>query len=169
MHLIFKSILLFIALVIFIPSQHFYAQEYDSSLGFRIGLSSGLTGKIFFHRHGAFKTMSAMEGIVSIRYKGFMCTALYENHVGVFKTKGFYLYYGGGAHIGLWDSDQVLWESELTGRNVYTGIDGIIGLEYVIRDIPLSVGLDWKPSFNLYRETNVNIDDIALSVRYLFD
>jgi len=146
-----------------------HAQEYDASIGVRAGLNPGITGKIFLARHSVFKTMGAFEGIAAARFKGAAFTVLYEFHKEVFDTRGLYLYFGGGIHVAYWDSDEVFWETDNLGLNTYAGIDGIIGLEYVVQDFPVTFGMDWKPTINIIRDTAGLIDDIAVSVRYYFD
>ncbi|MBL7111322.1 MAG: hypothetical protein ISS19_05210 [Bacteroidales bacterium] len=145
------------------------AQEYDSGIGVRAGLNPGITGKIFMARHSVFKTMGALEGIVAVRFKGVAVTGLYEFHTEVFDTKGLYLYFGGGIHVAYWDSEEVFWETDNSGMQTYAGLDGIIGLEYVVQDFPLTFGMDWKPNLNLIGDNAGIIDDIAVSVRYYFD
>jgi hypothetical protein len=48
------------------------------------------------------------------------------------------------------------------------GIDGIIGMEYNIEEIPFNISLDWKPGFNILGHTGFWGDELALSVRYIF-
>ena len=145
------------------------AQEYDSGIGIRAGLNPGVTGKIFFARHSVFKTMGALEGIAAIRFKGLAVTTLYEFHTEIFDTEGFYLFFGGGIHVAYWNNNEVFWETENQEMQTYAGLDGIIGLEYVIRDIPLTIGMDWKPFITLIGDNQGLIDDIAVCLRYYFD
>ncbi|KPK86165.1 MAG: hypothetical protein AMS27_05715 [Bacteroides sp. SM23_62_1] len=143
-------------------------QHYDFAAGVRIGLSYGINGKLFLKTNQAVQSRGAIEGIVSFRHKGIMGSLLYEYHFEVFDTEGMYLYCGGGMHAGMLNSDEVPWETDHTGKKPYAGLDGIIGLEYAFSDIPVSVGLDWKPGFNIISDFNLIIDDIALSVRITF-
>lgn len=149
--------------------QSLKCQDYDFAAGVRIGLSYGINGKFFLGTNRAVQSRGAIEAIASFRYKGMMGSILYEYHYEVFDTEGMYLYCGGGIHGGLFDSDEVPWETDKTEKNLYAGLDGIIGLEYVFSDIPVSVGLDWKPCFNIISDVNLIIDDIALSIRLTFD
>ena len=48
------------------------------------------------------------------------------------------------------------------------GIDGILGMEYNIQEIPFNISLDWKPAFNLIGYTGFWGDEIALSIRFIF-
>ena len=164
-----RSLLACFFLVYFLNTETSVAQEYDAGIGVRAGLNPGITGKIFFARHSVFKTMGAIEGIAAVRFKGFAVTALYEFHKEVFDTRGFYLFFGAGLHLAYWDSGEVFWETDKSGKQIYAGPDAIIGLEYVLQDIPVTIGMDWKPNFNLIGDNAGIIDDIAVSVRYYFD
>jgi hypothetical protein len=136
------------------------AQDYDTGIGVRGGVAWGLTVKHFITTDGA------GELILTRRHNGFNTTGLFEQHLPVFDTEGFYFFYGGGVHLGLWNTDQ---DKVLHDLKVYAGIDGIIGLEYSLEDLPLSVGLDWKPGINIISDFGLFIDDIAVSVRFLLD
>jgi hypothetical protein len=138
------------------------AQDYDTGLGLRASVSPGISVKHFF------TTNMAGEGILTVRWGGFNATGLAEWHLPVFDTEGFYFYYGGGAHLGVWDSGRDYYSSTKQGTNFFLGVDGIIGLEYDFFDIPLSIGLDWKPGMNVIADFGFFWDDLALSFRYLF-
>jgi len=135
------------------------AQDYENSLGLRAGLSTGISFKHFF------SSTDAAEGILSMRYGGFCITGLYERHQSAFKTDGLYFYYGGGAHLGFYDSHP--WKDPDDSVTLI-GIDGIIGLEYIFEEIPFNISLDWKPAINLGGYTNFLADELALSFRYIF-
>ena len=134
------------------------AQDYENAIGFRFGLSNGLTFKHFISSN------DAVEGILSTRWGGFNITGLFERHLSAFDTDGLYFYYGGGGHIGsfnnTWFNDNV--------SHIVIGVDGILGLEYVLPDYPFNFSLDWKPGFNLIGYTGFWGDELALSVRYTF-
>ena len=56
------------------------------------------------------------------------------------KSENFKWYIGPGAHVGLY-SDKYY------GGNFLTiGIDGVLGLDYKIKNAPLDISLDWQPS-----------------------
>lgn len=139
-------------------SLHAHCQDYDTGLGIRTGVAWGLTVKHFVQTDGA------VEGIISRRFNGLLATGLYEKHIPVFDTEGFYFFYGGGVHLGMWKKDIKDWFSS---TDFQAGLDGIIGLEYSFGDVPLSLGMDWKPGFNLVSDPGMYIDNIAVSIRYL--
>ncbi len=134
------------------------AQDYENSAGIRLGLSNGISFKHFF------TTGDAAEGILTTRWGGFNLTGLLERHKAPFKTDGLYFFYGAGAHFGSYNNS---WFSDSNNHTVI-GIDGIAGLEYVLRDLPLNVSLDWKPGINLIGYTGFWADELALTARYIF-
>jgi hypothetical protein len=48
------------------------------------------------------------------------------------------------------------------------GIDGILGIEYNFEEVPINIGVDWKPAFNLTGYSGFWGDGGALSIRYIF-
>jgi len=138
------------------------AQDYHTGLGIRGGFSNGITLKHFY------TTDIAVEGILTTRWQGFKITGLAEWHIPVFDTEGLYFFYGGGIHLGIWDSEADYFGNQVAGNSLFLGIDGIIGLEYAFPGIPLSLGLDWKPGFEIVSDFGFAHDEIAFSARYLF-
>ena len=138
------------------------AQDYHTGLGLRASMAPGISVKHFI------TTDMAGEGILTARWGGFNATALAEFHLPVFDTEGFYFFYGGGAHLGVWDTGRDFYGDTRDGTRLFLGIDGIIGLEYAFLDIPLSVGMDWKPGMNFLADFGLFFDDLAISLRYLF-
>ncbi len=139
------------------------AQDYNTGIGFRGGLSNGLTIKHFISYN------SAIEGLLSTRWRGFHITGLYEIHNQVFGTPRLNWYYGAGAHIGFWDGhrDHPWFKDDVNSHSVI-GIDGIIGIEYNIEPIPFNISLDWKPGLNILGYTGFWSDELALSLRFIF-
>lgn len=134
------------------------SQEYIDAIGIRGGLDIGLNYKHFLTDTKSF------EGILSTRYRGIKLTGLYEIQATAFDQKGLYWYYGGGAHLGYYQKYDGSKISENENTTVL-GIDGILGLEYTIYDIPLSISLDWKPALNITGPLFWG-DDVAISLRF---
>ena len=126
-----------------------------------MGYRRGLTLKHFVGSKAAF------EGILSTRWSGFDITGLYEIHNIAFEVDRLRWYYGGGAHIGFWNGDNVTWGDEGSSYTVI-GIDGILGIEYSFSEAPINIGIDWKPAINLVGYTGFWADGGALSIRYIF-
>jgi len=137
-----------------------FSQSYDNAVGLRGGLASGIT---FKHMLG---DKAGLEFIADSRWRGFSLTGLYEIHAQAFNVDGLNWYYGLGAHVGSFRGNN---------RNIYftddrtiVGIDGIIGIEYNITDIPINISLDYKPAFNIIGYSGFWGDNGALSIRYYF-
>lgn len=149
-----------ILILIFLISLNTRSQDYDIGLGIKAGMAPGVSAKYFLTTNGA------LEGIATFRWGGVNVTGLAEFHVPVFDTKGMTFYYGGGIHLGVWDSGKAIDRPD-TGSKFNFGIDGIVGLEYAFFRVPLSLGLDWKPNFNIVTDSRVIMDEISFVVRYL--
>ena len=135
-----------------------FAQNYTTAIGVRAGLANGLTVKHFISEN------RAVEGILSTRWQGFSITGLYEIHANAFNNSHWNWYYGFGAHLGVYDGNDSWGDNGVNYTIV--GVDGIVGLEYRIVDIPINLSLDWKPALNLIGYSGFWADGFALSVRY---
>lgn len=154
----FRKIFLLFAVVLF--SVTTIAQDYQNAVGLRGGYVGGITFKHFLGES------KAVDGILSFRQQGVLVTGLYEIHKNAFEVERLNWYYGYGAHVGIWGAN--------TERDFYPdggpiiGIDGVIGIEYYISEIPFTIGVDWKPAINLIGRAGFWAEDAALSVRYVF-
>lgn len=155
-----KKLLLSFALVICIVTTS-VAQDYNTGIGFRGGPFLGLTVKHFISER------SALEGLLSTRWKGFEITGLYEIHNQAFDVDRLKWYYGVGGHLGFYNGDNTTW-GDIGNTYTVVGIDGIIGLEYSFDEIPINLSLDWKPSFSFIGYSHFTPDGAALSLRYIF-
>ena len=144
-------------------------KNYNTGLGIRLGYAYGLSVKHFLSESVSF------EGIVSSRYygrgryygrrydrgyAGFNFTALFQKHWQIGNINGFNWFVGGGAHIGANGYDDRPY--------AVFGIDGNIGLEYTIPNVPVTFQLDYKPSIHIYQYYELGYDEVALSIRYVF-
>jgi hypothetical protein len=83
-------------------------------------------------------------------------------------------FYGAGLHAGYesWDEPRYYNNDRwfTTRSSIIAGLDGLAGVEYVFYEIPISVGLEVKPYFDLFgREMfDVHLFDFALTIKYLF-
>jgi hypothetical protein len=138
-----------------------FSQDYSTGIGARLGYSNGLTVKHFI------SGTSALEGILSSRWRGFEVTGLYELNYNAFNTPRLNWYIGFGGHVGFWNGDHAYWGNRGESYTV-VGIDGIIGLEYNFIEVPIGLSIDWKPEFNFIGYSGFWGDGGALSVRYIF-
>jgi hypothetical protein len=157
-----KKILMF-CLVLFSLSSIVSAQDYRTGIGLRGGFANGLTIKHFTGEK------SALEFLLASRWRGVEITVLYEIHNQAFDAERLKWYYGFGGHVGFWNGDYTnkYWGDPGTQYTV-VGIDGILGLEYSFSEVPINIGLDWKPAFNLIGYSGFWADGGALSIRFIF-
>lgn len=156
-----KKIIIALTLLLSI-SYNSNAQDYSTGIGLRGGFASGITIKHFIGEK------AALEGIVGTVYRGAFITGLYEIHsYSAFDVERLNWYYGAGGHIGFWNG--YVGHPWFNTNRSYTviGVDGILGMEYNIEEIPINISLDIKPAFNLVGYTGLWIDG-AFSVRYIF-
>ena len=152
---------LVMTLILGVVSMKSSAQDYNTAIGLRGGWHYGLTVKHFVN------STDALEILLVSAWRGFEVTGLYERHATAFGVSRLNWYYGAGAHIGSFRGGP--WFDE-DGDDTHTviGIDGIIGLEYNIGDIPFNISVDWKPELNLVGYSSFWGGDGALSLRYTF-
>ncbi len=120
--------------------------QYNTSIGIRIGGTSGVTAKYFY------KPSTAVEGIIGTFGDGFSITGLMEKYSPVYNANGLYVYYGGGAHVAFYndrDNYTTHFGREVDyhkNNDVGFGVNGIVGIEYRLPEgIPIAISLDLKP------------------------
>ena len=146
-----------------------HAQQYNTAIGLRFGGTSGLTIK------HAYRPSMTFEGIVGGFPNGFSITGLVEKNQLAFNTPGLNWYYGGGAHVSVYNGRSTLYnrfgrELEYPDANdVGFGIDGIIGLEYRLPDnVPIAFSLDFKPFIEITTNGYAGFAmDPSLGVKFL--
>jgi hypothetical protein len=139
--------------------------RFKNELGLRFGSGTSIDYRHFVN------DKTSLEAMLGFRWRGMLFTGLYEKNFPVIKqVEGFNLYVGGGAHVGFWNSYKVHpWYEENDARNhVALGVDGILGLEYTFKEVPLNLSLDWKPMLNFIDYATFWGGDVGLSVRYAF-
>ncbi len=137
------------------------AQDYNTGIGLRVGYTNGITIKHFV------SSKTALEGIISSRWRGVQITGLYEYQSHFNNADRLNWFIGFGGHIGFWEGQYVKWGDSGTNYTV-VGLDGILGMEYNFREVPINIGIDWKPSFNVFGYSGFWGDGGALSIRYIF-
>jgi hypothetical protein len=145
---------LFIILISFVITAN--AQEYSTGIGVRAGDASGITAKHFIG------SAAAIDGILGFTkdLKSFRITGLYELHVDAFGVSELQWFYGAGAHISTKNND--------ISTELGIGIDGVVGLEWIIKEIPFSMSMEVKPALELFNKIELNPFSAALSIRYVF-
>lgn len=120
--------------------------DYQTAVGLRGGPWADLTIKHFFNPN------VAIEGWVGAWPRTLRVTVLVEKHQSAFGTRGLNWYYGGGGHIrpGYWGGYKYRgrWYPEYYD-GVGFGVDGIVGLEFKIPEVPIAISGDLHPFLEL--------------------
>jgi len=127
------------------------SQNYQTAVGVRFGgIASGITLRHFVSGNGA------LEGLLSFRAHTFIITGLYESFHEFPNAPGLSWYWGGGAHIGFYESgyrygyfyekhhDKVIVIDDYDSAVSFGG-DFILGLDYKFKGAPVDISLDVKP------------------------
>lgn len=136
-----RRCLFYIISIITCFNTHFIqAQEYDTSVGIRVGTAYGVTIKHFLSEIGA------IEGLIVRRQDGFRGIALLEGHFEI--ADQAFIFIGGGGHAGFRESGS-------EGNNAFiAGVDAIVGFEYVFDRVPFAFSVDYKPHYEFVNEDN---------------
>lgn len=127
---------------------------YTHALGVKAWDGAGVTYKYFL------KEKAAVEAIVFFSNKGIRATGLYEFHFQLGAEPGLRWYVGPGVHLGMYNNT--------TGNGVYPGLDGVIGVEYNFKNIPLNASIDWQPAVEFGKDRGFIGSWGGLAVRYIF-
>ncbi|MGG9971324.1 hypothetical protein ACQ33O_05960 [Ferruginibacter sp. SUN002] len=124
---------------------------YKTAAGIKIWNGGGLTLKTFLDQK------NALEFIGFFNNAGTRITGLYEIHGDLNTESNLKWYIGPGAHVGFYK-----------GSNTFVGIDGVIGMDYKFKNLPLNLSLDWQPTFEFGDGRGFYGDWGGLGVRYTF-
>ncbi|MBZ5859202.1 hypothetical protein [Flavihumibacter profundi] len=128
--------------------------DYTNAIGIKVWDGAGVTFKHFLTEK------NALEGIAYFWNGGIRLTGLYEWHFPLGSEPGLRWFVGPGAHLGFYDNTH--------GDGAFIGIDGIIGVEYNFRNIPLNTSLDWQPAVEFGNDRGFYGSWGGLAVRYRF-
>lgn len=135
-----KSLRIAFALVLMAAfSQNAQAQDYKSAVGLRLGYPWAASYKTFINESSAIEVFAGYRGYTGINW--FSLNGAYLIHKDISSTDGLQWYFGGGAGVQFWNSDFFD-----TGATTFS-VAGYLGLQYTLSDTPLSLTLDWSPTF----------------------
>jgi hypothetical protein len=170
MKLFFTFLLMFLALGA-------SGQDFKNSAGLRLGKTDGLTYKRFLTENGAVEFMLGFGGYDN----GTQIYTTYQWHFQIPNdfTQNLYFYYGVGGHLGYirptttrsyYENDSTI-VTDTEKRIFYTiGIDGVVGLEYRIFTVPMTISMEVKPYIEYYdlRYIQSRFWDFGFTVKYIF-
>ena len=123
--------------------------QYKTAIGVKLWNGGGVTLKTFV------KDNQALELIGFLNSAGTRITGLYEFH-GDLNTEGNLKWYlGFGAHAGLYKLNNTLF-----------GGDGVVGMDYKFKDMPLNLALDWQPTVEFKKNYGFTGNWGGLAIRY---
>ena len=168
-----KQIYLLIILLFFALTG--FAEQPRKAVGIRGGLSSGFEYRVFSGE------LTSYKALFSFRNQGLQFTGMKEFHVpdafDILQELSFI--YGYGDHVGFESWYEDAYHYDANGQPYYyhdhrtspvIGLDGLAAMEYTIPAIPLVVGIEVKPYFNLFGENFFKLQpfDFAFTVKYTF-
>ena len=147
-----------------------FSQGFKQAAGIRAGLTGGLEYRIYTDDLNSYKFL------LGSRERGLLVHAIKEFHrYDLFTfTDQLNFVFGAGVHIGYerWDQQYYNYNTSyyVTRTAFIAGLDGLAGLEYMFRDVPISLGLEVKPYFDLFgREMfDFQLFDFAFTAKYHF-
>lgn len=140
------------------------AQSTRTGAGLRLTPDGGGgTIKHFLDPALALEAQLNAGGLMGLEGESFTAVGLLEYHIPL-PDPSWRLFFGGGAHIGVWNN-----------RNHYDpdefifGVDGIGGVEYVFRNFPLGLTGDFKPAINFVTDVDFFPHNIfGIGARFYF-
>lgn len=130
------------------------SSTYKTALGVKVWDGGGISFKHFLQEK------NAVELIGYFWNRGTRITGLYEIHGDINGANGLRWYIGPGAHIGLYNTKY--------GDGAFFGVDGVLGLDYKFKSVPLNLSLDWQPSFEFGDNRGFVGSWGGLGIRYTF-
>ena len=147
-------------LVLFISVCTLKAQStYNRAIGLKAGGGISFTYKQFVTEK------NNLEAEATLWKKGFRLSGLYEFNFHTFDdVEGLALFAGPGVHIGFWKDE---YQKDYNSKAEF-GFDGIIGLDYKFKNIPLNASLDWQPSVTIVGSAGFSPSFGGIGIRYTF-
>jgi hypothetical protein len=158
-----KRISLFLAIAFFLTSVSAFAQKKEVggeiSLGARFGGTVGATLK----RHGAYNK-SAIEFIAQFKnfdesnpdLEGFSLTGLYQKLAPLSGNSKLSALFGGGLSMNFEDDFNL-------------GVSAMIGFDWRLKKVPVTLQVDWMPTYFFINTSEFTLSNAAISARYVLN
>lgn len=136
------------------------AASYKSALGVKVSAGVAASYKTFVTSKNALEVQS------TFFKQGVRLVGLYEFHSFSFAgAPGLGWYAGPGAHVGFWKKNY----RDKYNSTADIGLDGVLGLDYRIKNAPINLSLDWQPSLSLLGNAGLSPQFGGLAIRYILD
>ncbi len=158
-----KKISLLIVFAVFLTSLSAFAQKKEVggeiSLGARFGGTVGATLK----RHGAYNK-SAIEFIAQFKnfddsnpdLEGFSLTGLYQKLAPLSGSSQLSALFGGGLSMNF-------------ERDFNLGVSGMLGFDWRLKKLPVTLQVDWMPTYFFINTSEFTFSNAAISARYVLN
>ncbi len=137
-----------------------YVTSYKKAIGVKM-YPSAISYKSFLTDN------KALEVLGYFTLDGFRTTIMMEKYSSFANTDQLSWYIGYGGHMGIW-SEEWKKNNPAYDAGIALGIDGILGLDYKIKNAPLNLSIDWQPSFNFVGSSYFESGWAGLGIRYTF-
>lgn len=130
------------------------AQNYDSAIGLRLGIPNSITYKTFVSESNAIELYGGIRSYFGNTF--FNVNGAYQIHTPIETVDNLQWYYGLGAGAALGSGTTSL------------AINAYIGLDYRFADLPISLSIDYVPTYFLgSSDLNFQGGNGNLAIRYI--
>jgi hypothetical protein len=149
-------------------AQAFSLEPAQKSGPFNTGYKKAIGVKMYPSAisYKSFMTSSkAIEVLGYFTLDGFRTTVMIEKYSAFANTEPLSWYIGYGGHLGIW-SEEWKKNNPTHKAGIALGVDGIIGIDYKVKNAPLNLSIDWQPSFNFVGSSYFESGWAGLGIRY---
>ncbi len=119
-----------------------FAQDFKSAVGVRLGYPFSVSYKTFISETNALEAYVGFRGYSGVA-NWISINAAYQIHsdLDIADLDGLQWYYGFGAGAQFWS-----YNFDASGSTTFS-LSGYLGLQYTLADTPVSITVDWVPTF----------------------
>ncbi len=150
-------------------SAQLQAQVYKTAVGARVGYPVAASLKYFLSQSNAVEFYVAARGYGNYRWGSFNGAYLLHRPLDIEGINGLQYYVGFGGSIYFWNYDNRAFRDQYARTSF--GIQGYLGLDLALGDLPLNLTADWVPAIffgnNLYDTRSFGYGYGGIGVRYI--
>jgi len=135
-----------------------YTSPYKKAIGFKLN-PGAISYKSFYTRN------KSVEAIGFISIDGFQLTLLNEIYTPFANAENLTWYLGYGGHFNLW-SEKYKLNNPAKNAGVAVGVDGMLGLDYKLKNTPINLSVDIQPAFNFVGASYFDLGWGGIGIRY---
>ena len=135
-----------------------YTSPYKKAIGIKLN-PGAISYRSFYNRN------KAVEGMGFISIDGFQLTILNEKYTPFANAENLTWYIGYGGHFNLW-SERYKLNNPSKSAGVAVGVDGMLGLDYKLKNTPINLSVDIQPAFNFVGATYFDLGWGGIGIRY---